>query len=202
MAAINKQACSGYFTWLSNMAGRPSSGGSYKALLEYLHVLPFIAVMKEDEFRVINGQALRRVYGKTLTEPEQIELYFSDKKWFDVPCSMLEMMLGLAGILAIINGMKSNRASAISFWFWKLAFNLGFEAYSDESHAHGEIDTMKINSIVHILIHREYGPNGHGSLFPIQSPISTGEDLSKLEIWYQMKHYLNEYNLLAKSHQE
>jgi hypothetical protein len=218
MGTINSHSASistrsDYLAWLCNIAGRPSSGVSYQMLLEYLYTQPFVVLpsMPEDFFRESNGQSLRRAFGKELTDLHQTNDYRNDRQWLNAPCSMLEMMIALARNIAILTDHSSDEQRVVSFWFWKLAFNLGFEPYSDELNPHGEIDTQKINQIIHTLVYREYDNYGRGSLFPLDNSIGGTDRVDfqfgpggyqKLEIWDQMKNYLSELGRAVELNRE
>jgi hypothetical protein len=71
--------------------------------------------------------------------------------------------------------------------------NLGLNVYTDDYELgddFGPVAEAKIDEILEILMDRTYDIYGHGSLFPMKR--RPKQDMSEVEIWYQLMLYLDE----------
>ena len=69
-------------------------------------------------------------------------------------------------------------------WFMDMIGNLGLLGM-DDTHYNKEYVDHRID----IFLNRKYSPDGKGGLFHLKR---CHEDLTKVQIWYQMNWYLNE----------
>ena len=158
---------SNYFNWLCETVGCKTKPG-WNKVLELLHNEDFVSLVPNDDNRVADGIELRD--------------YYFDHDGLSVmvgPCSLLEMIVGLAIRIAdILFDPMWEEAPNIHHAFWEMINNLGLYPGSSEN-----------KKIVDNLVNRNYEEDGRGGLFPLNLPV---EDQRKLEIWYQMMSYLGE----------
>ena len=171
---IEKKVQTDYFEWLEHIV---TDGKEYNLLLHDLHNIDFVSLVKLDENREMDGQSLRTLYGDEVgIKYEEIEDYLAG------PCSVLEMLIGLASRIEgtifsdFEEGIPETRA-----YFWEFLTNLGLEVYTDVRYS-----TTEVRHIVERFVFREYDPDGKGGIFPLQN---AGEDQRKVQIWYQMQMY-------------
>lgn len=168
-----------YFLWLCDIVGTRDDYTYYTCLLELLHNREFVWSIPLDANRAKDGQALRRRFadesGHTQRNVETI---------LDSPCSVLEMLIALADRCETHIMSDDDIGDRTEEWFWTMIENLQLTSmengYFDEEYSNHRID---------ILLDRTYEKNGSGGLFIINEK---NVDMRKLEIWYQMQHYLNE----------
>lgn len=164
-----------YFDWLYDQVGSVRIGNpskTYWKMLELLFFKEFVWIVSNDDNRAEDGRDLRLEF----VNEKGIK---ADRNWMDLGCSMLELLIGLSRRLAF---EADGRASD---WFWKLINNIGLDQYHDGMHLPKE----KINEILDNIIWRNYRPNGHGGLFPLDHAV---EDQREVELWYQLSAYLLE----------
>jgi hypothetical protein len=101
--------------------------------------------------------------------------------WMGLGCSMLEMLLGLARRLSF----EADEGEAYD-WFWQLLDNLDIAHYFDDRYTNQIY--AEVEEVLDRVIWRQYGPDGHGGLFPLSE---AREDQRKVEIWYQLAAYLS-----------
>jgi len=166
-----------YFNWLYRQVAvvddRDRSRTHWK-LLRKLFTKEFIWIVPNDDNRREDGRNLRHEF----LEDERIRQV--DEAWFNIRCSMLELLIGLARRLSF------QAEGEPQSWFWKLLENLELEQYNDHSLFHEEW----IDQILDRVIWRRYQPNGVGGLFPLEQPVE--RDQRDVELWYQMNSYLLE----------
>ena len=99
------------------------------------------------------------------------------------PCSMLEMLCGLA-IRCEESLMDDTRyGDRTSQWFWNMVSSMGIQTERDNDYDH-----EKVAKAIDNVIFRTYRPNGVGGLFVIPG---CKEDLTKVELWKQMNWYID-----------
>lgn len=134
-------------------------------ILQQLFLTPFYYSVDHDNNREVEGLDLR-----------------IDTEWegTDIPCSVLEMLIALAGRINDImsTGYEDERTTE---WFWTMLYNLKLTPNTT--------DSDEIEYILTRFMDRTYAPNGSGGLFPL---LDTDEDQREIEIWYQMSAYLRE----------
>lgn len=182
MNDISKQ----YFNWLCNIvtAGRPRYKTSYSKLLRYLYDVDFTYTIDRDGNRYEDGIDLRYRFGQIEHKDQRAVAFVLDSK----PCSVLEMMVGLACRCEdqiMSNSRYGNRSGE---WFWDMVKSLGLYDMTDN-----KFSESKASSIINRFLNREYEPTGHGGLFSIEVVDDYGNivDLTTQEIWYQAMWYLN-----------
>lgn len=171
-----------YFDWLVDLmcSGRFPDSVSYRRLFAFLHDSMFTWSIPRDENRADDGINLRRRFALYEGYDETYDMVID---MLSGPCSVLEMMVGLA-IRCEENIMddpsKGNRTQQ---WFWGMIANLGLGSMTDEC-----FDMTRAERIIDILLNREYEPDGRGGLFTVRH---CNVDLRTIEIWYQLNKYLD-----------
>lgn len=176
-----------YFDWLCGIvtSGRRYQRHQYSKLLEFLHSVDFTYILDRDGNRYEDGIDMRYRFGKTINEASQrvVALELDTK-----PCSMLEMMIGLACRCEeqiMSNASYGNRTGQ---WFWDMVDSLGLSWATDN-----KFNAARCKRIVDRFLNREYEPTGHGGLFSVEVVDDYGNivDLTTQEIWFQAMWYLN-----------
>ena len=152
-----------YLWWLSHIINPAPNGRSYEFLIRKLYFTAFISKVERDENRLLDGMNLRDIYGI----------------YVDAPCSILEMMIALAGRFDGNPGFDSDQARHN---FWILIDNLGLNRFDDNGH----FVYTKVYDILQTFVAREYDFDGKGGLFPLKNPKM---DQTKVEIWDQMQEW-------------
>jgi len=139
-----------------------------------------------DENRAKDGVYLRRTYIAENAYPQDL---FNAEPFSTMPCSVLEMMIGLAVRCEeniMCNDSKGDRTGQ---WFWNMLTSLGLEKLNDERWYELASPEKTVDKKLQIFLDRQYKPNGKGGLFTVKNPRT---DLSKIEIWRQMHMYLGQ----------
>lgn len=166
-----------YFRWLYSQIADESTrdpSESHGLLCETLYKIPFEWSVRNDKNRSSDGKALREEYLDSTGD--QVP-----KDWYDLDCSMFEMLVALARRAAFQTGWRPD------VWFWTMLTNVELMKYHDEIY-HDGINDAVVRSMSRI-IHREYEPSGRGGFFPLRDP---ERDQREVEIWYQLSAYLLE----------
>lgn len=168
-----------YFTWLTDRVdfdfGKPN-GKTYVDLMGQLHSKEFVWVVPNDDNRLEDADALRHQFVNEagITNPGNLLLGVP-------PLSVLEVILGLSHRCAFAGGGTPPN------WAWRLIENLELHnMYDPVTRRKAE----QIDDILDTLIYRNYEPDGVGGFFPLTHP---KENQTKVEIWYQMNAYLDEW---------
>jgi len=161
-----------YYEWLTSSISGWSN--RYSILLKHLYETPFRVTMLMDENRVGDGLSMRTrfVWSEHLGAEERDIL----KK--QRPCSVLEVMIGLAQRFEEEYMTQYSGEDPISIWFGPMIDSLGLRAYDDQ-----HFDLYGFDRIMQTFLNRVYSPDGRGSLFYIPG---TNEDMRQVEIWQQM----------------
>lgn len=176
----------GYHDWL---VGR-IDGAGHGILMDILHDTPFDWIMERDSDRAEHGKYLRVKYAEETGQ--HIDSRWPD--WSDWPCSMLEMLVGLAEALEDHVLYDSIFGDRTAVWFWMMLSNCGLAGLDDETILSNGVDvTGYIQSVCERITNREYGYSGEGGLFPLEHP---GTDQRDVEIWYQAQSYILENHLV------
>lgn len=169
-----------YFKWLYEQVASVSyknPARTYWSLTRHLHKTEFRWSVPNDDNRVEDGRDLRYEFSKA----HRIR---PDRDWMDLECSMLEMLIGLARRLAF------EAEGEVAVWFWELMDNVELRQFNDGAYRPREPGIQEhVTLTLEQIIERNYLPNGQGGLFPLAYP---PEDQRKVELWYQMSHYLVE----------
>lgn len=153
---------------------------SFHRLLMYLHNRTYIPACEMDQCRAEDGVNLRYRFASECDIPyDKI-----DAEFHGVPCSMLEMMVALAVRIEEHIMDDSSAGNRVGQWFWNMVVSLGLAAMDD-----GRFHEDRADYILDRFECRDYEYNGAGGLFTVNRPT---EDMRRLDIWYQLMHYLQE----------
>lgn len=165
-----------YFKWLYSKVDeidRRHPSQTHWNLLRVLYSTEFIWFIPNDDNRAEDGRMLRHEF----LHDQGLDNVDSD--WFELPCSFLELLLGLARRLIFeVGGTERG-------WFWHLMRTLELDHHTDET----RIPENQIEDILSRVIHRHYEPDGRGGLFPLRRPVY---DQREVELWYQLNAYILE----------
>lgn len=162
---------SDYYMWLlDKVDALHGEKSNYSNLLQQLFSTTYVYAFIMDKNRAKGGESLRAVYA--LEEG----LYLEDV--YQGPCTVLEMLVGLADTLSF------NQGDTVSKWFWEMIDNLGLGSMDDRTY-----DENYISDVLHTWMNHAYEPDGTGSLFPLKY---SDLDQRTMEVWNQMNAYLIE----------
>lgn len=167
-----------YYDWLINKIGGSCYRGShYDNLLGILYREEFRWSVFMDKNRASDGLDLRTNY-----ETEHGETAVD----FEFPCSVLEMMIGLAIDISEIM-WTSEEGFRTDEWFWNMIYNLELQSCCDEEWSENKEHTVR--RTMQVLLDREYMMNGTGGLFPLIRPV---RNQRRVEIWQQAMAWIHE----------
>lgn len=169
-----------YFTWLYSQVGsvdEPNQSRSYWRLLKRLYIKEFVWIVPNDDNRAEDGRDLRYRF----FDDSKVRVAGMASDWFDLGCSMLELLLGLSRRLSFEDDGEPRE------WFWRLIENLDLERFNDNT----EFSDRKVDAVLDRVIWRLYKHNGSGGLFPLRRAT---EDQRDVELWHQLMAYLLEQN--------
>ena len=165
-----------YFEWLLDLVcgARYSKQISFRKLLMHLHNTEFTYILPMDENRALDGISMRNKYAYDHGYEDHMSDILED---LDGPCSVLEMMIGLAARCeeTMDDPEKGDRTGQ---WFWRMVTNLGLGGMTDTRY-----DKNEVTYILDRFLRREYDRDGRGGLFTVKDPPT---DLRKVENWYQL----------------
>lgn len=167
-----------YSAWLFSIA---DPGSRYTRLCGLLHSITFRYSIEMDGNRYKDGICMRReyLYRRHIDEHRYAE--FGDR-----PCTVLEMMVGLANRCEqqiMVNNDYGDRTTA---WFDYMLTSLGLREQTDRN-----FDEMYCRTMIDRFLDRQYDACGYGGLFYIPDARRRGIDLRQMEIWDQAMTYLN-----------
>lgn len=160
-----------YYEWL--IAQIPE-WGRYSVLLRSLYETPFRVILLMDENRVGDGLGMRNRYAYLCN----LNAYERDILKQSRPCSVLEIMIGLAQRFEEEYMTLYSDEDPIGKWFWPMINSLGLTYYDDAN-----FDRFGYSQIMETFLNRAYSPDGRGSLFYIPG---SNTDMRQVEIWQQM----------------
>jgi hypothetical protein len=183
-----------YLPWLEaqvNYEYRHNCRTSYRQLIWAMREKPFPWTIPNDDNRIEDGLELRYLFltDENLVKDFQavhfahsdLEIQHGVAGFRSQPCSVLEVLIALSKKLAF------QAEGEAGWWAWRLICNLDLQMMRD-------LLTDKRKAIVdeylERLVWRTYTWDGVGGFFPLQYP---KEDQRKVEIWYQMSAYLEEF---------
>lgn len=175
---IEKQIKKAYFDWLYDILCWDQSK-SYIELLHALDEITFVFDIEMDGNRAADGEDLRYRFGHENNYEDVEVATFLDNR----PCSVLEMMAGLAIRFEEHIMRDPDYGDRTSMWFWDMITNLGLDDMSDDC-----FNPAKVKNIVDRFLNREYAPDGTGGPFTIKG---CPTDLRQVELWFQGNWYLN-----------
>lgn len=170
-----------YFQWLCNIVEIGTENAPYWLLAKDLHSKEFVWYIPNDDNRAMDGEELREEYLYTNHGGKKLRVV-------NGPCTMLEMLIALARRIGFEVSDPDDDCDFTYKYFWELLGNLGLTMYHDD--VYYELSGPEVcNSVLNILVNRDYCSNGEGGLFPLRNRV---EDQRQVEIWYQMSAYINE----------
>lgn len=159
-----------YFTWLVSIIDDGDTD-EFDLLLRYLFDREFTWILDFDSNRAAYGLELRNIFIVENDYGDRMKKYMPDG-----PCSVLEMMIGLA--LSAEKVVGDHKA-----WFWFMIKNLGLKDCRDDVYSQTAVKRK-----IDIFLNRTFRPDGKGGLFYIKN---SENDLREIEIWYQLMFYIN-----------
>lgn len=167
-----------YHFWLTGLVCDEHHQRNYQGLFDYLDDTEFTWFVSNDMNRSADGMDLRSRFAD-----EYGYDYLKIRPALSRPCSVLEMMVGLAcrceeGIMG-----DSKYGDRTDQWFWVMIYSLGLDRMDDDN-----FDEQYVQCVVDALLNRTYRRDGKGGLFTVPK---SKKDLRKIEIWYQMCWYLD-----------
>ena len=171
-----------YFDWLYTKilrtpGGTPST--SYRSLIFALHSTEFQWMVSGDDNRYADGLELRLEFLSEIgLETDEV-----DQGWFNLECSVLEMLIAFSHRCAFQTEMDYKE------WFWIFLDNLNLSEISDGSYRE---QSHYIYPTLMTFMGRGYDRRGHGGLFPL---VHTRKDQRRIELWYQFNEYLVENSI-------
>lgn len=164
-----------YFRWLCDYVKHPKYKKTNK-LLSKLHSIDYIYFIDFDRNRMQDGLNMRRYFAE--------ETGYDDILYWNSKCSVLEMILGLAVQMQNMTEDNTNDYTA-SKWFWEMLDNLEISSMTNS-----RFNEIELDNIINIFMDREYDKHGYKyNLFIINNIY---DDLTKVELWYQMCWYIDD----------
>ena len=175
---IEDRVRSDYFNWMYDLVcdGRFAKTITYRQLLTFLHEVEFTYFVQYDENRARDGIDLRYRYC-VCNNCEELERYL------DGPCSVFEMLLGLAIRCEETIMDDPEKGDRMGQWFWGMVTNLGLSSMNDYNY-----NEWHVNDVVTRFLNREYDADGRGGLFTVKN---WNRDMRTAEIWHQLMAYIN-----------
>ena len=167
-----------YFEWLLDLVCRTKSKNMYTKLLMRLHNTEFRFSIRRDRNRAEDGEELR--YRFAIVHDYDVPTTVAD---LYKPCSVLEMMIGLAIRCEEQIMDDTHYGDRTGQWFWNMIVNMGLGPMTDEMY-----DDDYVRMVLDRFLDRDYSPDGKGGLFRIRD---CDVDLRTVEIWRQLLWYLN-----------
>ena len=169
---MNPSRSTRYFKAICNLVYDDRFGKSYNQLFEYLYSVEFYWTIQMDRNRALDGIDLRDKYG-------------CSNDILDEPCSVLEMLIGLAARMENQFMTNYDKGDRTGQWFWMMLTNLGLNRLDDDN-----FDEETADYFTYRFLDRDYEANGEGGgLFVVERPF---QDLRDVDIWTQMNWYLGE----------
>lgn len=173
-----KEIIDQYHFWLTGLVCDDHHQREYQNLLDCLDSIDFIWSVSNDKNRAVDGINLRSKF---------IDEYHLDFKRtiaiLDRPCSVLEMMVGLACRCEDSIMGDDRLGDRTDQWFWTMIESMKIYIMDDERY-----DDEYVRDVIYKMLQRMYKRNGEGGLFTVHG---TTRDLRRIEIWYQMNWYLD-----------
>lgn len=167
-----------YHFWLTSLVCDEPHQRYYQSLLETLSEIEFTWTITNDKNRATDGINLR----KRFAEEEGLSIRVVNNA-LDKPCSILEMMAGLACRCEDSIMGDEEYGDRTTKWFWTMIRSLDLCDMDDDRY-----DDERVQFVMDEFLYRQYERNGKGGLFYIRD---CRRDLRKVEIWYQMCWYLD-----------
>lgn len=152
------------------------AGIEYRRLMDELFRTPFRYSVILDRNRIEDAMQLRFDFSQ------------------DRDCNILGHLDGVVSVLEVLVALAKRCEDTIMYdeelgdrtseWFWVMMRNLGLATMLNEN-----FDKEKVDKIVDIFLDRKYSKHGKGGPFYVKN---TKEDLAKVDIWMQMRYWINE----------
>ena len=176
---VSERTREAYFHYLCSIVGE-FKGKCYSILLRRLHDKQFYWTVPTDDSSAFDGICLRNDWWSICGEGYNYNA-------LNGPCSVLEMMIGLA-IRCEKDVMQSKKkGDRTRVWFWQMIYNLNLEDCYDR-----EFNSDKFESVIQKMLDRTYDEYGRGSLWPVDISLIRAKDMRTVDIWYQMSYWLQE----------
>lgn len=167
-----------YYFWLIKHANDELHNvEDYSLLLNALHSRYYQWILPMDQNRSADGKYLRYQFCCDVGRNDP------DEDDYEVPCSVLEMIMGLA-IRISHDIMEDQGSENPAKWFWIMLDNLEISMMTDDN-----FNRMYIDERVNTFVCRAFRADGYGGLFPLKNVVT---DQRNEEIWVQMNNWLNE----------
>lgn len=166
--------------------GKIADGNNYRKLCRYLNGFEFTFFVPNDDNRHSDGYDLRYQFLEYLTDIGQPITQRQIDNLLENPVSVFEVLVALTDRMDF--QLYDNEIPPRNpTWFQEMLTNLGISDLVDRKWSYvAERDTERV---IRMLLDRTYDENGEGSLFPLEHP---REDMTRVEIWYQMMAYILE----------
>lgn len=169
----------GYFVWLVDLIDDGTKAYTYSSLLNRLYFTPFRWTIDNDGNREIDGIELRHKYIQDFVPFDTDDISDVGNEF----CSVLEVLVSLAIRMEDIL-YDPDFGTQIPVWFWTMIDNLGLSRATDEV-----FDDASFFETMYIFLGRGYDSHGFGSIFYTNRD---DLDFKKMELWYQMMHFIDE----------
>lgn len=191
MSNISKDEVRGaYFTYLKERVRTyVDDRNNYNYVLRTMHMIPMLALVRNDENIIEWGFENRRSFGYAYP------MYDDNLVAESLPpqCTMLEAAIYLAE-QTDNNIVRDDRLyyDGSDEIFWEMILdNVGLRDYTDDYAMNSRRVIDQIEVILRHLNERDYRRDGKGNWFWLREP-REGIDLRKIPIWEQMWAYVNE----------
>jgi hypothetical protein len=174
-----------YYIWLLDKI-RIREHPENRMMCEYLFDYPFKWSVDNDVNRAKDGMLLREQFeeetGYPISEYKEVGL--------NVPCSVLEMLIGLAQAIEDNVMYDPDFGNRLHMWFWIMVDNVGLtKATDDEIEFGSRFGVPYMDYILDNWLERRFEFDGTGSIFPLKL---AENDQRSVELWYQCLAYLGE----------
>lgn len=154
----------------------------HEMMVEYLYDYPYRWRVEDDRNRAVDGMELRDRFemetGWPISEYKEVGL--------NVPCSVLEMLVGLAMRIEDDIMYDPEHGERTHIWFWMMAENLGLTKATDDEIEFG--DRFGVPYLDYLLDSWMSGNVQKAEIFPQK----VGKNHQKVEgIWQKTMNFLN-----------
>lgn len=181
-----------YKEWLIDQLNGDRGAGGYSELYGIMHGIPFLPIMEMDWNRNDEGLNLAKEWAET--EPVENETDVDictamDEVHQNGFCTMLELIVVMSRRIQF-ELMDSEYDKDISEWANELIWNIGLGDYRNVRVLH-DYDAAEnaVAEVVGSVIFRQYGWDGEGGFFPLESPT---RDQRYEQLITQMNDYIAE----------
>lgn len=172
-----------YFSWLTDIVCDPYHKVNYYQLLYALFDREFIWNVEKDSNRAADGIDLRDDFARE----QNLYSYEICMSMLKGPCSVLEMMVALARRCENEIMTDHHFGDRTNYWFWEMIDNLELTEMRDDN-----FDVQYVLYSIDIFLHRRYRQDGTGGgMFWAKD---SNFDFRKIELWYQMMQWLDNFD--------